>query len=867
MDRLIGAWARARALLLRRSAEREMDEELQHHLQMEAEYHRRRGISAGEARRRAVLSFGGVEKHREALRDGIRLAWLEDLVHDARYAVRTLWRSPGFTLAAVATLAVGIGSATSLFSVLNSVLLRELPIEGQTEVVLIRKPVPAGPVDHGPIRGREFAAFEQRTAVLEGVAGSSFLGTTEQVLRDAGEPLTAAGTWVTGDFLPLLGVRPVIGRILSPDDDRAGAEPVMVIGYGFWRRYFGGSPAALGHGFEREGKRFTVVGVLPAGFEYPSGAEFWIPLSAATSRPGSAIYDVLGRLREGADLEDARDDYANFLREEYGALPPGSEGSESFATPLVQEITGDVRPILWVAAVAVALLLLIACVNVANLLLIRGSSRSHEIAIRGALGGGRSRLIRQLLTEGSLLTFLGGVGGLLLATIGVTILASMAPAELPQRALIGINADVLLIGVGVTTVAALVSALLPAIVSGTANLELWLRRGGPAVSANRTTRNLRNTLAIGQIACAVLVLAGAGLVVRSLFALQAVDLGFEEEGLAILETTHPLSDEALERVRSIPGVEGATALFERPFEELSSTLIYTAEGQSAEEQGANSWVNYEVVDPEYFPTLNVRIRTGRPFNDQDRQDALAVAIASEVVARQTWPGEDPVGKRIKRGGVGADTEWLTVVGVADDTRYRDLVTAQPTIYVPVQQTNASGEVLGVRTQRDPADLAPLIDSILRQLDPDWAIVGGGSVQQLLAAPLARPLFTSKLMGTFAMITLLLAAVGIFGVGAAVVRQRTREIGIRMAVGATRGEVRKLVLKQGVRIALSGCAVGLVAALFTTRIFQALLFQVSPTDPATLAAAMGVVLGIAWAASYLPARRASRLDPIKILRVD
>lgn len=810
---------------------------------------------------------------------------MDTLLQDLRFAARTLLRNPGFTATAALTLALAIGAGAAMFSALDGVLLQDLPVRDEDEVRVLWTEAASGASDHLPVTQGELLAFRERTRAFESVAGVAYQGAVEATLRDAGRPLTATGTWVTGNYFPTLDVAPVHGRTLLPSDDVPGAAPVMVIGYGFWQRHFGGDPGAVGHRLELFGKPYTVVGVLPRGFEYPSGAEFWVPVFAAfpeearKSSSGYVIYDLVARLRRGASPQDAREDYATFLREGDAHRPAAFRGMRPVLTPLREAITGDARAPLWTAAAAVGLLLLIACVNVANLLLVRGSARTHEFAIRRALGAGRPRLIRQLLTESVGLALMGGVLGVLLAVWAVDALVQFAPPELPRREMVGIDARVLLFAVATTGAAALLSGLLPAVLAAAGDPGRRLRGGGRAASPNRGTQALRHGLVVGQVSLAILVVAAAGLLVRSLIALQSVDMGFDEERLLVAQTALPagaaperdrqvqLMERMLERVRAIPGVAGATTLPSRPFSGPAGWIAsYTGDGQSEDAQATNPMLNLEVVDPAYFRTLDIPIRRGRAFTARDREDAPRVAIVSDAVARHTWPGENPIGKRIKLGAPDGPGEWHTVVGVVEVTRYRALADPMPSIYLPSRQF--AGPVpmnLAVRTRTDPAAVVPQIRRALQEIHADWVLTGGGSIRQLMAAPLARPRFSAFTLGAFAALTLLLAAVGLYGVLVATVRQRTREIGIRLALGARAGAVARGVARQGVLLVAVAIPLGLAAALAASRLLGSLLFGVSPTDPLTLAVVSALLLAVALLASWLPARRAARTDPLLALR--
>jgi putative ABC transport system permease protein len=830
-----------------------------------------------------------VEKHKEAMREGRRLPLLEDLLRDVRYAVKSLGRSPGFALIAVSTLALGIGASTAMFSVLNGVLLRQLPVRAEDEVVVLWQEAPARATDRLPVMYRDLSAFRERTRTFQSVAGVAYYGAGEKVFLDGGRPLAVAATWVTGDFFTLLGVEPVHGRTLLPSDDVPGAAPVMVIGYGLWQRYFGGDPSVVGRTLEWNHKPVTVVGVLPRGFEYPTGAEVWVPaipefpatLEARADPSRIMVFYLVGRLLRGVSERAASEDFEAYLRASDAERRVAERGMKPVLTPLPELISGDVRARLWAAAAAVGLLLLIASANVANLLLIRGSARTHELAIRSALGAGRRRLFRQLLTESGVLAGLGGVFGALLAVVGVRVLVALAPPELPRRELIEVDGRVLLFAVAVTALTALLSGLLPAVLSAAGELGVWLRGGLRTGVASRRGQALRHALVIGQVSLAILVVVGAGLLVRSLVALQSVAMGFNDEHLLVASTIFlpeslparsqqvMLQEEMLARVSAIPGVVSAASLPARPFAGQGSwSTMYTGEGQTAEAQASNPWVNFEVVGPEYFRTLEIPLQRGRAFGAQDREDAHRVAIVSEAIARQTWPGDDPIGKRIGFGTPDAPGEWYTVVGVVGDTRYHELRAAEPSLYLPIRQFEGPvPTTLAVRTRGDPAAVVPEIRRALAQVHPDWMLASGGSVRQLMAAPLARPRFSTLLLGAFAAVTLLLATVGIYGVMAATVRQRTRELGIRLALGATAGEVRRLVLRQGVRLALWGCALGSGGALIGSRALRSMLFEVSPTDPVTFVVVVGLLLGAATLACCIPARQASRVDPVNTLRVE
>ncbi len=813
---------------------------------------------------------------------------IRDLLQDLGFSLRALRRSPGFAAVAVLTLALAIGAASAMFSVLNGVLFQDLPVQEQDEVMVLWTEAPTRASDRLPVPYRDLVDYGEVSRAFEAIAGVAYYGAAEMALIDKEVSLSTTGTLVTGDLFPLLGVAPEIGRTLRPSDDLPGADPVMVIGHGLWQRYFGGDESVVGHRLDWNGTTFSVVGVMPRGFEYPAGAQVWVPVlpvypatvEAEAEASEVMLFDLVGRLRQGASIDDARQDYGAFLRTGNSARSPAFRGMRPVVTPLHELIVGDAQHSLWLAAGAVALLLLIACVNVANLLLIRGLSRARELAIRSALGAGRWRQMRHLLAETGLLAFLGGILGVLVAHAAVRMLLAVAPANIVRREMVEVDWRVLIFALATTMAAALISGLLPALLAARNDVGTWLR-GGRGTASPREGQVLRHVLVVGQIALAILVVVGAGLLVRSLVALQNAEMGFNEERLLVFQTTIPpdvlpereqrlaLQQEMLSRVSAIPGVASAAAIPTKPFSGQGGwTAMYSGEGQSVETQAANSWVNFEVVGPNYFTTLEIPILRGRLFLASDRGDAPRVAVVSEAVARHTWPGEEALGKRVKLGPLGGPGEWHTVVGIVGETRYRDLKHPQPSLYLPVEQFGGPVPLgLALRVEMENASVIPQIRYTLRQMHPELALLGGGSMRDLMAEPLARPRFMTLLLGTFGGLTLFLAIVGIYGALAATVRQRTRELGIRLALGATAAGVRRIVLAQGLKLAFIGCAAGLLAALTASRLLTSMLFRIHPADPLTYATVAILLLGAATLACLVPAMRASRIDPALTLESD
>ena len=706
-------------------------------------------------------------------------------------------------------------------------------------------------------------------------------------MTDGPRVLPIAATWVTGNYFPVLGVTPVLGRQLTPEDDAVGAAPVMVISYALWQNRFAGVAAVIGQRLQLNAKQYTIVGVMPLGFEYPRHTDTWLPVLStypATQEPGAfgpdvMLFDAIGRFRHGISQTAATNELTAFLRDTDARRPASMRGTIAIVTSFMDRMSGDVRGTLLACSVAVGLLLLVACVNVANLLLIRGALRTQELAIRSALGAGRTRLIRQLVTEASLIASAGGIAAIALAWLAIRAIRVFAPAGIPHRELIVIDTRVLLVALAVTILATITSGLLPAILGARGDLGLWLRGGSAMSGVHRHSHLLRLGLVVGQIAMAVVVLISAGLVTRSLRELQQVDMGFDGTQLSIVETLLPpdaalthdaqlaVQEAMLARVASIPGVVAATALPKPPYAAEGGWIaMYSADGQDEAERAGNPAVDFEVVANNYFGALGVHMVAGRSFDASDRHGAQPVAIVSASVARKTWPGGDPIGRRIKLGAADGRGPWMTVIGVAAETRYRDLTTTRPTLYLPAKQF--AGPVpmtLAVRTRADAGDLRAAIRGALADAHPALRVVTEASLDERLSAPLARPRFGAVLFGTFAVITLVLCVIGIYGAIAATVRERQLEFGIRLALGERPASIRARILRVGGMLTLGGAVLGVVGALIGTRLLQTLLFGVSAVDPLTYATVVVTVVGVAAVACWVPAQRAARVNPIDVLR--
>jgi len=792
-----------------------------------------------------------------------------------RYALRNLARTPGFALTAILTLALGIGLATAVFTVADALLLRRLPVRDQDRLIVLWGQAPARTYNYpfGLDDAREFA---RQTRSLERVAFFSYYGAGPKPMRDGDQISQLRRALVSGEFFDVLGARPALGRVVRATDDVSGAAPVLVLSYGAWQRRFGGDPHVLGRQVLTydDGVAYTIVGVMPQGLDYPRGTDFWAPVVPSTVPKD--LY-VIGRLAAGRAAADAQDELTAFFRR-----PAGSRWGRDLrgvVHTLPRLILGDTRPALIVFAAAAGLLLLITCSNVANLLLVRGLARVRELAVRSALGAGRGQVIVQLLTENALLALAGGALGLAVAAGAVRIFVAFAPAGVPRLDEIQVNATVLGGAVAITSIAMLIFALAPAVITSRVELERALR-SDPRHSAGRRSRRATEALVAGQLALALLVLSAAGLITRSFIKLERAELAFEPSHLLIGDLTlrydrfdtaakqRALLERLLSQVRAIPGVRAASPVVAVPFSGSGGwDGKPAAEGQSKEEIDANPMLNMEVVTPDYFETLGIPVRRGRVFTDADREGAPPVVVLSESAVRHYWGSDDPIGKRLRMGENFERT--ATVVGVVPDTRYRDLRDARASIYHPLRQSffPYMPMNLAIRTSGPPAELVTTIRRVIAETEPGVALASAAPFGTYLEGPLAQPRLNALLLAVFAGAAVTLAAVGLFGVMMTTVRQRTRELGVRMALGATARDLRRMVLRRGLTIAALGSVLGLLGALLGTRLISALLYEVTPTDVPTFIAVTGLLIGVAVLASLIPAMSTTRIDPVVGLRAD
>jgi putative ABC transport system permease protein len=803
------------------------------------------------------------------------------MLQDLRLAVRLLVRYPSFTAIAVLTLAVGIGANITIFSVVNAVLLRPLPYPDAERLVFIWSEVPQQNVRE---RASAYANFSEWRNQNRSFADLAVFDPTSVTLTGVAEPEQIMSVRASSNLFTLLGVAPALGRSFTADEE-AHRERVVVLSHGLWQRRFGESAGVLGQTLEIDGVSSRVIGVMPKGFQFPGeDTPVWEPLTLVANwetqkvQRGTGSWRVVGRIKPSISLQKAQTEMSVIAQRLEQANPDANKGLGVSLVPFYIQITGsNVRLALWVLFAAVVFVLLIACTNVANLMLARGMAREREIAIRMALGAGRMRLIRQLLTESTLLALMAGGLGLFIASWGIRTLIRFSPPNLPHLDSIAIDGWVLAFTLVVSLLTATLFGLAPALKISQAQPGEALKDGRGA-SGGITARRLRGLLVIAEFSLAVLLLSGAGLLLRSFVRLQAVDLGFDPAQVLVIQTAPPRNSTAdqwrgfyqqvRERIAALPGVESA-GLTEEIFISGNPEGVITIEGGSSNNSTPPRIpFRRDVITEGLFQTLRVPLRQGRFFNPQDDQGAVPVAIINETMVRRFWPGQEALGKRFKLGPTQSSNAWLTVVGVVGDMR-RQSLERQPIaqIFVPHQQNPERRMNLLVRTAGDPAPLGPVVRKEIREIDKFVMIYGGSSLESRLAGAMAERRFQTWLLMLFAALALLLAAVGIYGLLHQSVVLRTREIGTRLALGAQPRDVLWLVAGQGMRLALCGIGVGTLAALGLTRVLASLLFGVTPTDATTFIAVPVVLLLTALLACWLPARRATKVDPLVALRYE
>jgi putative ABC transport system permease protein len=888
--------------LFRGRAERDLDRELQSTIALLAEEKIAGGASPEDAWRAARVEFGGVFGVKEAVRDTWPGRGLEILARDVRYGVRLLWRSPGSTLVILAVLALGIGANTAVVSVIHTVLLHPLAVPEPDRVVSVWETRPADQTLKNAVGGHEFPEWKRRSRSFEHLAAVTFADSSFN-LTGAGEPLSLFGARVTSDFFAVFGVLPALGRGFTAEEDVPGHGSVVVLGHDLWQTRFGGDVGVLGRAIALNDQSYTVVGVMPAGFRYPvlaareGGPQLWTPIAEPFHLyRGRHFLFALGRLKPEVGLGQAQAEMDVLGPQVEKDFPDASKGHRIRVVPMLEELVGDVRPALIALMAAVAFVLLIACANVASLLLARSAARRKEMAVRTALGAGRARLVRQLLTESLLLAGLGGALGILLARTAIRVLPRLSPVAIPRLDELRLDPLVLGVTAAVSILTGILFGLAPAFEATRLDPVAWLK------DAARTTvglerQRLRRGLVVAEVALTVLLLAGAGLLLRTFDQLRRVPLGFQPEQLLVFDLQLPKDaypepwqstqfyDRLFEKIRAVPGVEAVAGALDVPLGIGRSTMPLALEGQPAPTPGDEPQSGYHVVSADYFRAMSIPLRRGRDFTAADARralplvrwwpgqpvpphflepQALPVAIVNETMARRFWPGEDPIGKRLRL----LWSPWITVAGVVGDVRYAGLAARpQPEFYLLDLQEPQAQMSVTVRARGGVEGLGPALRAAVWSLDPGLPVSNLRPMEAVVSDALGTSRFVSFLVGLFACAALLLTALGLYGLVAYAVSQRTHEIGIRLALGGKPGQVMREVAREGLRLTTLGLTLGIAGALALTGLLARLLYQVEPRDPVTF---LGVILllgATALVACYLPARRALRVDPMECLRTE
>ena len=883
MARLRVLLSRLLAPLTRRRWETQLDDELATHLDLETDHLIRQGLAPAEARREARRRLGNVPVTRERYRDQKGLPVLDALAQDIRYSLRLLVKDRAFTAVAVATLALGIGANTAIFSVVNGVLLDPLPYPDSDRIVTVWEDFSAvGGPEREWVEVPNYVEWKQATDVFETLALYTF-GPVN--LTGQGDPQQIASARVSHDFFDTFGVAPTAGRGFTEAEDRPGGPAVAVISDAFHQRTFAGAADAtdvVGRILTINGEPVEIIGVLPAGFEPPllPPADIWLPVAvdATTAGRGNFFVQGVGRLAEGATVERARA-RLDAMMARIGQAFPENRGVTTRVIPLLDLITTPVRAGLWVLLGLVALVLLIACANIANLMLSRGATRRREFAVRAAVGAGRGRLVRQLLTESVVLSAMGGAAGIALAHWGTQALIAQAPAgAAPRLDNVGIDLTVLGFTLALAVLAGVAFGLAPAIQARRRDVVGALKDGGRGTDDGATAGRLRGMLVAGQVALALCLLIAAGLTVRSFVTLLSVDPGFSPDGLTTAFVRIPpdqaagaaelvlFMDELLARVAAHDGVEAVAAVSVLPFSGTDSDTGFTIEGRpdlDVPGQEPTAW--YRRVTPSYFGTMGIEVVDGREFTADDRASSAPVVMVSEATAARFWPGERAVGKRIR---FGPESPWATIVGVVRGVRYQGLDSdPRPELYLPFDQRPGRAMTVVVRTALAAGAIADMLRADLREVNAGVPLSNVGAMSDLVAASTASPRFFRDLTSIFGALALALAAVGLYGVMSYTVSRRTTEMGVRLALGASRGNVLSLIVSQGLVLTLAGLAIGFGVALWAAGLLDSLLFGIGARDVPTFAGAAAVLVGVALVACLIPAFRATRIDPIRALRVE
>ena len=806
---------------------------------------------------------------------------MESLRSDITYAIRNLWKRPGFTLIAVLTLGLGIGANTAIFSAINALLLKPLPFPELDRVITIWDKSPSRGYDHNEVTFANYLDWQAQNQSFEQLALYRWWNAN---LAGIDPPERIQGFLVTANYLDTLGMKPILGRNFLPEENQPGKDNVAIISHSLWQRRFGGDPNIINKTITTNAVVRTIVGVTPEHFNYPKGGEVYGPLGITPEmikNRRTHTYYVVGRLKPGVTIAGAQSDLDNITARLEQQYPDDNKGWGASVIPIVADTVRTYDTALWVSMAAVAFVLLIACANVANLMLARASGRQKEIALRAALGASRWRIVRQLLTESVIVALIGGAAGILVAFWGIDALRAANPGNAARFApgwyQLGLSFTVLAFTLGLSLISGIVFGLAPALQVSKPNLNDSLKEGSRQTSGR--SHGLRSSLVVLEVALSLMLLVGAGLALRTFLALIKTDPGFNPENLLTMNLMLPAAKYAdepkraafyrdlLQRMNSTPGVESAAAVSHLPLGGSNASDAYLVEGEVEPPRDQENLARYRVCTPDYFQTMGIRVVQGRTFNDQDKAGGHLVVIVNEALARKHWSNGDAVGKRLRSYGPLDKAPWYEVVGVIQDVKHELNIPVTPEFYFPYAQDVWSGMALVARTSVDPASVASALRQQVWAIDRDQAVFDVYTMNEVRAISIGMYTSGSVMLGIFAGVALLLAFVGIYGVMAFAVTQRTQEIGIRMALGARALDVLKLVIKHGMKLAMLGIAIGLAGSWALTRFMKGLLFGVEPTDLLTFSLVSLFLLLAALAACYLPARRATKVDPLVALRYE
>jgi predicted permease len=870
------ATRRLRLLLGRRSFERELDDEMRFHLEMEAKQHEARGLSPEAARALAEREFGRVERYKDEVRDVRGITWMDDVGRDVRFALRTLRKSPTFVLVAVLCLALGIGANAAIFSVVDAVLLRPLPYAEPSRLVRVYETMPSRGFSNGSASWANYLDWVQQLQGFSGLA--AYTGQSKNLSGTEGGAERLEAVAATANLFDVLGVQPRLGRGFQAGEDVAGSAQVVVLREGLWQRRFGADPSILGQTLTLDGQPYTVIGVMPETTRFPASSQtdIFIPLvrpEDAHQRRGHHYMSVVGRLREGVTLEAANSELRQVAKRLEEAWPLHQTGRGLAAVPLTESVVGQVRPALLMLLGAVGLVLLIACANVANLLLARAASRQQEVAIRLALGASRARIIRQMLVEGLLLSLGGALLGLLLALWGLSALETLVQRALPLTGGIPLQGRIFAFLLLVASGSAVLFGLVPALQATRGDLRSGLTGTGTKATGSSSHHRFRNGLVVAEIALSLVLLVGAGLLMRDFVKLLRTEPGLDASNVLTVHLPVPagkyaadqlgprLFEPVLERARNLPGVKSAAIINMLPIQEAYADGSYEVEGEPKPAPGQEPMAEWRFTSPDFFRSLGIPLLAGRDFTDEDgHQEAMPILI-NETLARRHFQGQSPLGRRLFFDG-----DKATIIGVVGDVRQAGLDKQPlPEIHMPYNHRRygawISEVTLVLKTTVTPTSLTSALRAAVLSVDSEQPLYQILTMEEVIGGSVAERRLNLLLLGTFALIALVLATAGLYGVISYLVAQRTREIGIRVALGARTRDVVWLVMRQGGRLTAVGIAVGIAGALALSRVMESLLYGVSARDPLTVGGLAALLGAVALTATWLPARRAARVDPV------